>query len=786
MLHSHLIAQTRPVANPENIVLWRNYRVTLLTPMLLRVEEDVSGCFCDAATQAVWFRDLPPVAHEVQATEERCEIRTEDVQLCLKHTLEDSWVLLADGRKARLNNEGNLLGTYRTLDGCDGDYFIPYSGDRSQGQLIALENGVVSRSGLAVLDDSASLLLKEDGMVAARPQTEKDWYLFAFGYEYRRAIQALYAICGAPPVLPRFALGNWWSRYWAYTQQEYLNLMDSFADRGLPFTVATVDMDWHPSSDLPDGADGWTGYTWNEQLFPDYRGFLQALHERNLHVTLNLHPALGVRWFETQYPEMAQRMGINPATKAPVPFDMTREDFINAYFDVLHKPFEREGVDFWWIDWQQGNSSALAGLDPLWSLNHYHSLDIAREKDQLVLSRYAGIGSHRYPLGFSGDTHITWDTLRYLPGFTAAASNAGYSWWSHDMGGHMCGYKDDELFVRFIQFGVFSPINRLHSSKVRTLSKDVAAYPGGKGLIAREFLRLRHAMIPFLYSANCETAENGLALVEPMYYEYPQEAAAYECGGQYLFGRQLIAAPMTEHSDTCGLTTQKVWLPDGAWTDFFTGDVYHGGWHSLTRPLDVFPLLAKEGGFFVLDGAPSGNSTDLPTALDIHVFSGSGSYDLIEEANGSRAVTHMKSHQESNARQTLTISTDDSGKILPQRELVLRFRNVMDGQVEVSRNGRIENAYVRQESGYTLVRVKKCHAGDLCSITICENATLSQKRNTAITRLVTEVEAPFSDKETLLSKLCACQTAQELTACVAAADLPNSWKNRLMELAQRY
>ena len=136
--------------------------------------------------------------------------------------------------------------------------------------------------------------------------------------------------------------------------------------------------------------------------------FLRALHEMNMKVTLNLHPALGVRWFEKQYREMAERMGVDPDTKAPVRFNIADPDFINAYFDILHKPYERDGVDFWWIDWQQGTGSSMAGLDPLWSLNHYHTLDIAKEHEALILSRYAGIGSHRYPLGFSGDTLMTW------------------------------------------------------------------------------------------------------------------------------------------------------------------------------------------------------------------------------------------------------------------------------------------------------------------------------------------------------------------------------------------
>ncbi len=759
MLSKHLIARTAPKARSENILRWKNRRVTLLTEALFRVEEDERQLFCDEATQAVWFRNMPPVPHTVEEAGERCVIRTSAVTLFLTERLSASYAVFPDGRRAMLDNADNLMGTYRTLDCCDGDLCYALADGPEKGKTIDLEPGVVSRSGAAVFDDSAALLLLADGTVGPRPQEEKDCYIFAYGDDYRAAVRALYMICGAPPVIPRYALGNWWSRYWVYTQQSYLALMDSFAERGLPFTVATVDMDWHPSEHLPDGEDGWTGYTWNKALFPDHRAFLKALRERNMHVTLNLHPALGVRWFEAQYEEMAERMGVDSATKAPITFDVTSDDFINAYLEVLHHPYEADGVDFWWIDWQQGVKSAVPGLDPLWSLNHYHMLDISRKEPGLILSRYAGIGSHRYPIGFSGDTYVTWKTLRYLPGFTAMASNAGYTWWSHDIGGHMGGYKDSELFVRFVQFGVFSPINRLHSSKIRTLSKDIAAHPGGPGLIAREFLRLRHAMIPLLYTAACQTTEQGLALIEPMYYEYPREQDAYVCPSQYLFARQLIAAPITDPGDADGLTAARVWLPEGVWTDFFTGDIYQGGrWQTMTRPLDAFPLLMKAGGFVVLDGDPSrSNDVSLPVRLDVHVTGGSGAYDLLEDDRGFRAITHFASRQLSETQQVLAVTRDDPHGILPDREMTLRFRSVMDGQVSVTVDGAPAEARVRQEDNYILVRLRP---GNACEVTITATAEPRQRRDEAIIRLMTQAPGDYEAKEALLDRLLAAPTTE--------------------------
>ena len=741
MLDKHLIAHTRPLADPANIILWKDKRVTVLMPGLIRVEEG-SGAFTDEATQKVWFRDMPAADYTAKEEEGCLVIRTDRMTLTLRETLEDSCVAVAhsaagrpqagtcsaaadrlpgDAYTAAMPSGGDfrklfetspLPGTYRTLDNCNGDMWIPYEGDVGRARHIPLDDAVVARSGHALLDDSASLLLLPDGTLKPRDKGGRDIYVFGFGVDYREAVRALYAICGAPPVIPRFALGNWWSRYHAYSDKEYLDLMDSFISRNLPFTIATIDMDWHASFDRPEGADYWTGYTWNKALFPDYRAFLRALHERNLKVTLNLHPALGVLSFEQQYEEMARRNGVDPASGEAVEFDFTSDDYINSYFDVLHKPYEKDGVDFWWIDWQQGTTSRMEGLDPLWALNHYHSLDIAKEKDQLILSRYAGPGSHRYALGFSGDTYITWDTIAFLPYFTASATNTGYSWWSHDIGGHMMGEKDDELYVRFLQFGVFSPINRLHSTNNDLVVKDPAAYPGGADHVAGEFLRLRHRLIPFLYSAAIETAENAKALIEPMYYDNPDEEGAYLARDQYLFADRFIAAPVTKKSRGDGYVTTPVWLPEGRYTDVFTGNTYTVGkggprFVDMTRGLESFPLLAKAGSFLVLDGRyPScpeeQNSIDLPDALDVLVFSGDGSFTLKEDdAQGKRQETGFTVSEDCENREiTVTVrrKTQKAAGLAaaaagakPQalsagtseRRYTFELRNIYDGEVKV-------------------------------------------------------------------------------------------------------
>ena len=697
-MNEHLIAKTRPVARGENVVLWGEYRVTVLTPCLFRIEQSAEGHFLDQATQRVWYRDLAPVPF-TKKVGKTLVIVTGEVELHLLKDYKKSYVV-RDGKRVPLYNKGNLLGTCRTLDNCDGKWRLYVSGKEP----IHLDDGILSRHGVALLDDSTSLCLLEDGKLHLREGSPVDLYVFAYGQDYRGALRGLYAICGAPQLLPRYAFGNWWSRNITYTEKSYLHLMEDFRKRGVTFTAGCVDMDWHwthtldeekgitasgKNDDFHGGNNGWTGYSWNTKLFPDPKRFLAKLKQRGMHMGLNLHPADGVRYFEDAYPAMAEAMGIDPSTEERIPFDITNDTFINAYFDILHRPLERDGVAFWWIDWQQGTQSNVPGLDPLWSLNHYHYLESGKDgKNPMILSRYAGIGSHRYPLGFSGDTYITWDSLDYIPYFTANASNAGYTWWSHDIGGFMRGVKDNELYVRYLQFGAFSPICRLHGTILPVVGKEPWLYKNGTGAIAERFMQLRHRLIPFLSSCGYETTYEARALIEPMYYAYPCEADAYRCQNQYLFGGQLLVRPVTHKGDRDGLAVERVWLPQGTWTDLFTGDEYRGGrWVEMARYTDSIPCLLPEGGILPLDGRHEPMDIAYPDAMYVVVANGKGAYTFHEGEGESFAHTRFVTNAPDGGKQTLSFVCENEGVWLPDRTYTFSFVNIKEGAVSVTADG---------------------------------------------------------------------------------------------------
>ncbi len=677
MLKKSLIAYAEPKANDSQIFTGYGLRITFITPRLIRVEK--ADHATDLMSFAVWNRRFNAGNMTVSRQNGNVTAETDDVVFTIKDGKPYS-VYFKDSKKTEVfSKQKNLKGTCRTLDQTEG--------------AIDLEDGFITKGGAYLFDDSASMLIDENGRFAARDKNAVDYYAFAYGNDYRATINAFYLISSSTPIIPRFALGVWWSRYHAYTQKEYLDLMDRFENEGVPLTVATVDMDWHwvHGLDKRFGVNygGWTGYSWNTELFPDYKAFLRALKKKDLHVTVNLHPADGVQFYEDMYEQMAKANGVDPATKQTVKFQCGNDDFWNSYFDILHKPYEKDGVDFWWIDWQQGDKSDVDGLDPLNALNHYHYLDNAENGEiPLILSRYAGAGSHRYPLGFSGDTAMNWDCLDFQPYFTATAANAAYGWWSHDIGGHHRGYRDDDLYMRWIEFGVFSPIMRLHSSTAEILGKEPWKYRSDVYHATKRWLRFRHKLIPYIFTMDHRTHDEGIALCEPMYYSYPDDKRAYKVPNQYMFGSELMVCPITTRQDKkINYGKVKAFIPEGRWTDIFTNQSYEGsGEITLLREIDTIPVLAREGAIIPLS-ADDGNRTDNPTSFEIWVFSGNGSFDMVED-NGKtnfadhKAVTRFETTFNGN-RVTFTVSAVQGDlSVIPQkRNYKILFKDIIkDGK----------------------------------------------------------------------------------------------------------
>ena len=687
-INKDYIFPATPVADENAIVRGEHFRFTVLTNRLIRIEYSKSGEFEDRATQAVINRKFDVPEYTVQNNDGVLKIITDSMSIKYyggefsENTLSAHFEGKdSTGQEWFFGQNFNLKGTARTLDNVNGE--------------CELEDGIMSNFSMTVLDDSKSLILADDGWIDVKQNDNIDIYLFAYKSDYLDELKAYYRLTGKAAMIPRYVLGNWWSRYYAYTQDEYENLISEFEKRELPFSVAVIDMDWHYTDIDPKYGTGWTGFSWNRELFPDHKQFLEFLHKHGLKATLNLHPAEGIAAHEERYAAIGKSMNVDIENEERVDFDITSPTFMEAYFRDLLNPMEDEGVDFWWMDWQQGNTTSVPGLDPLWMLNHYHYTDMQKRGIRpLIFSRYSGPGSHRYPIGFSGDTHVTWESLDFQPYFTANASNIGYGWWSHDIGGHMMGIRDDELVLRWVQFGVFSPIMRLHSSNTKFMTKEPWTYNMLAENVMNKFLRLRHKLIPYLYSMAYRAYEYDEPLIMPMYYKYHcAETYSKEFRNEYIFGTEMIAAPITQPINT---ETQRgktlSYLPEGLWFDFFTGIKYTGGRRMvLHRDLDSIPVLVKAGGIIPMNDVYDISS---PKSMTINVYPGNdGEFELYEDdgntmayARGSFSKTKMCLKWSSMPSFTIHAPTGDKSLFVHDRKYTIRFMNMSNSNICVTEN----------------------------------------------------------------------------------------------------
>ena len=624
-------------------------RFTVITDGVIRLEWQAQGQFTDLASFVASERDYPEVEYKVRKRGKTVEIRTSRMILTYKtgtgkFTADNLVIKAVDGFftwKPGMVQKENLKGTFRTLDGLEGDLQTQsWVKDSKKGERRPFEDGILAKDGWTLIDESDNLLFDDSdwAWVKEREAGEcQDWYFMAYGHDYKAALKDFTVFAGKMPLPPRFTFGYWWSRYWAYTDRELRTLVDKFQAYDIPLDVLVVDMDWHYTD---PGRGGWTGWTWNKSLFPNPRKFMDYLKEKNLKVTINLHPAEGFDHYEECYPALAESLGLDPAGTDRIEWVNSDKKFMSNMFRHVMHPMQEEGVDFWWLDWQQHMYDiGMEKLHNTWWINYCYFSDMERHGDKrpMLYHRWGGLGNHRYQIGFSGDATISWKSLDFQPYFTATASNVLYGYWSHDIGGHLGNSIDPEMYTRWLQYGGFSPVMRTHSSKSPELNKEPWVFTAEYTDAIRKAVLQRYEMAPYIYTMARKGYDEGIALCRPMYYDYPEAPEAYSFRSQYMFGDDMLIAPVTKPGVN-GYAPVDVWLPEGQWFELHSGTLLEGG-KVVTRhfALDEYGVYVKAGSVlpFYSDEVKnlSGNDEDIVVA----VFPGSnGCFSFYEDAGNDK------------------------------------------------------------------------------------------------------------------------------------------------------
>jgi Glycosyl hydrolases family 31/Domain of unknown function (DUF5110)/NPCBM-associated, NEW3 domain of alpha-galactosidase/IPT/TIG domain len=520
--------------------------------------------------------------------------------------------------------------------------------------------GILDQAGYRLLDDSQSAVWTSNGWVAPRPSggDVEDGYLFVYGHDYSRALEDLTRLTGPSPLLPEYTFGVWFSRYYPYTTSDYENtLIPAFRANHVPLDTLSVDTDWKSPNQ-------WDGWEWNPALFPDPQAFLNYAKQQGIHVTLNIHASIADN--DPQLPATQALAGTSladddacftPSGTCKV-WDWSSVPQAESYF-ALHQPFESQGVSFWWLDWCCDSSTASnPGVTPDDWINHLYAQELANKGERgFVLSRTGSSyqdpdevypagpwAGHTSTLAFTGDTWGTWNTLAFQVQLAADEASIDEPYVSDDIGSFLgpppgAPADDPDVYVRWVQLGAFQPILRLHSNHGNRLPWD---YPQPADSIAANFLRLREALVPYTYTLAAQSVSSGLPITRPLYLDYPDQAAAYSNPGEYLYGPDVLVAPVTTPGT---VTTESVWFPPGQWSDWFTGATFTGpAEHTLTVPLDRMPVFVKAGGI-IPEQAPMSHVGARPGAPTIlRVYPGApGRFPLYQDAGTGTGYQHGQS-----------------------------------------------------------------------------------------------------------------------------------------------
>jgi len=664
-LSSLAFAQTN-----NSVVVTGNARFTIISPTLIRLEYSTKSKFIDnpslfAANRSVYFEDS-----KIRQTPTETVIDTGSIVLTYKpdgKPFSDknlSAVILGNIQwHPSMKNIKNLGGTTMCLDDKEGE--------------IPVGDGVLSRDGWYVLDDSQRLIL-ENRWVAKRPEgSGADWYLFGYGTQFKKALKDLTLVGGAVPIPRRYVLGSWFSRWWPYTSNDYRKIVQEYHDHDFPLDVLVMDMDWHKP-------DNFTGYTWNRKLFPDAEDYLTWIHHQHLFATLNDHPQGGVGPYEERFPQFMKEMGRDPGEKDPLPYDLGNKKYMQSVFQYTHEPLERMGVDFWWLDYLGDTEAQFNHLG--WANEFYFQHSRLSGLRGQQFSRWGDWGDHRHPVHFSGDAVISFKTLKFEVPFTAESGNVGLFFWSHDMGGFE-GKRNPEALARWVQFGAFSAALRIHSFNKKELDKRPWVQPKNVEDSMRISYHLRSEFFPYTYSRAAEASFDSVPLIRPLYVEYPEIEAAYSNNQEYLYGHDILVAPIVEKGKGFkNLAEQKVWFPPGIWYDWFSGQVFAGN-TSMKFSLDLnsFPLFIRGGVPLTLQPYSERMTTDPLKTLVVRVYPGEegvvGHSQLYEDDGlteryrvGSRGVTQL-SYVRHGTESRLEISGTTGGYIdqLPVRSYQIEF-----------------------------------------------------------------------------------------------------------------
>lgn len=619
--------------NPKSVIKGEKYRITILTERLIRLEYNENGVFENRATEQIFNRNLSLPKYEVMEDARMITVVTDYFKLY--------YIKEAPFKGTRVNPASNLkVELLENLDPTKPNKYWYYGMheirnygapdfELIENNKVKLKKSLYSLDGFVTIDDSKSMVIEEDGTMLDRDNSSVDIYLFVYLKDFSKCLEDYYKITGFTPLIPRYALGNWWSRNYKYGDSKLEDLVARFKENQVPVSSILLNHDWHLMSE--NKKLGNSGFTFNLNIFREPKKMVEFLHNNNIKVGLTIDPSNGLGDIDPVFRETTKYL--QPNKDNIIPFNVLDARFIDVYLKFYIHPLDNLGVDFYFIDYADKNN-----LKKLSILKHYQYYDMMRyaARRPLIYGYNSGLVPHRYSILYSGKSIVSWDTLKTIPLFNINSSNNGVTWWSHDIGGFYKGVEDNELYIRFVQLGTFSPIMKLCSEKGKYYKREPWRWGIKTFDITRNYLQLRHRLIPYIYSEAYKLSRYGTPLLQPLYYKHPQMYDDPLYHNEYYFGSELFISPILNSKDyVMDRVIHKFFIPDGVWYDFITGKKFPGNrkYVSFFRDQD-YPVFVKMGAIIPMAAGEDVFDTKPPKNMEIQIFPGQSNTFLMYEDDG--------------------------------------------------------------------------------------------------------------------------------------------------------
>lgn len=655
---------------PDNkyIIKGNKFRISILSPRLVRLEYNENGHFEDRATALVTNRSFMNFNYEVFYEETNIKVVTEYFSL----------VYVRDSAFNNNNLKVTVLGNGNVWHPSFNDVrnlgSINYSLD-DMDEKLTLDNGLYSLTGFVALDDSNGLVIENDTFSFREPCV--DIYLFVYNTELGLCLQDYFNLTGYPPMVPRYSLGCWWYKNDRYNMYDIDNMIKGFNDNNIPISVFLLGDKWHNDMSL---------YTFDNTLF-DSNYLKNYFSSKKQRFGLSINPSNPVTANDPLYNNLVTQIPSNNNIINFIPLDNAK---IQAYINNVIVPFNSIGINIFNVDYVNKND-----ILNLFLLNHYHYVCANMHEQGLILSRNPGLAPHRYPIIYSGKTKVSWVTLKNLARYNVSAANMGVSWQAHAIGGYYGGIENAELYLRYIQFGVFNPIFILASDAGKYYKREPWKWNQINLSVIRKYMQLRNKLVPYIYNEGYIYHMYGTPIIQPVYYKYPKLYDDPNYHNQYFFGSKIMISPIVKKKNIeMNRVVQRTFVPNGVWYDFETGKKFIGNkyYTNFYRDED-YPIFVKEGSIIPLS---MDDNTDIPKNMEIQIFPALnglyGSYELYEDDKNNHIITKMNLDKVDNGYR-FTMEKKEGNLSIGTRNYMLKFRNMNKPElVKVNYNGKSVNA----------------------------------------------------------------------------------------------